>query len=282
MKTILSIQSHVAFGYVGNRAAVPPLQALGFDVIAINTVQFAHHTGYGKPEGDPMSAYHVARVLKGIEQRIPLERIDGLLTGYMGSAAISEVILDISRRMSKNSIWLCDPVMGDVGRGMFVPQDIQDTFKASVVPAARIITPNQFELEFLTGLNIQTLGDARDAIRKAHGMGPEIVLLTSLIHKDTKDNEIQMLASHKDGRQYLVTTPRLPIDPAPNGAGDCVSALFLAHNLNGGSLKSALEKTAGGIYAVFEETAKAGTRELALIQSLPRLPHPKVFAALEL
>jgi pyridoxine kinase len=280
MKTILSIQSHVAFGYVGNDAAKFPLQRLGFNVIDINTVQFSNHTGYGDWEGDAVSADHIERVLKGIERRIPLSQIDGLLTGYMGNPDIASVILEAAGKLSPNAIWLCDPVMGDVGRGMFVPESIQTLFKTRVVQKAKIITPNQYELEFLTGHKVETLDHAREACRAAHAMGPEIVLLTSLIHDQTKDNEIQMLASHKDGSQFIVTTPRLPLDPAPNGAGDCTAALFLAHNLNGETLDNALAKTAGSIYAVFEATMKAKTRELAIIGAQDSFPAPKIIPTL--
>lgn len=265
MKTVLSIQSHVAFGYVGNDAARLPLQRLGFDVIDINTVQFSNHTGYGDWEGIAMDADHIRKVLEGVNRRFPLDQIDGLLTGYMGNPAIAEVILETVPKLSPFATWLCDPVMGDTDRGMFVKEPIPELFRNEVVPRSHIITPNQFELEFLTGHKVETLDHARAACRAAHDMGPDIVLLTSLIHEDTKATEIQMLASHKEGAQYIVTTPRLPLNPAPNGAGDCTAALFLAHNLNGETLPVALEKTASSIYALFEETWKAGTRELAII-----------------
>lgn len=273
MKTVLSIQSHVAFGYVGNDAARLPLQRLGFDVIDINTVQFSNHTGYGDWEGDAMDGDHIRRVLAGVERRLPLDQIDGLLTGYMGNSGIAEVILEMAGKLPSNAIWLCDPVMGDVGRGMFVPESIQTLFKTQVINTAQIITPNQFELEFLTGITITTLDDARKACRAAHKMGPDVVLLTSLIQEGTKDDEIQMLASHKEGAQYIVTTPRLPLDPAPNGAGDCTAALFLAHNINRETLPKALEKTAASIYALFEETMKAQTRELSIIAAQDKFVH---------
>lgn len=267
MKTILSIQSHVAFGHVGNDAAIFPLQRMGFDVIGIHTVQFSNHTGYGVGNftGQVFSADHIRDLLKGVAARIPLSRIDGLLTGYVGDPAVGDILLEVAAQLSPEAIWLCDPVMGDVGRGMFVREGIPAFFKDRAVPKAKIITPNQFELEFLTGHVIKTLEDAQNAIAAAHDMGPEIVLLTSLIHDGTKGDEIQMLASRKGGEQYLVSTKRLPLDPAPNGAGDCTSALFLAHNLNGESLDQALAKTAGSIYALFEKTLAAGTRELAII-----------------
>ena len=172
MKTILSIQSHVAFGFVGNDAARFPLQRLGFDVIDINTVQFSSHTGYGKPEGDVMSADHIGRVLKGVEERFPMEKIDGLLTGYMGDPEIGKIVLETAARLRPDAIWLCDPVMGDVGRGMFVREGIPEFFKDRAVPSAKIITPNQFELEYLTARTIRTLEYSREACSALHDMWP--------------------------------------------------------------------------------------------------------------
>lgn len=274
MKQILSIQSHVAFGYVGNRAAVFPLQRLGHDVIAINTVQFSNHTGYGDWTGDVFSAEHVEKILAGLEKRGVLGKIDGLLTGYLGDPAIGEIILTTLQKLSPSVTWLCDPVMGDVGRGFFVKDGIPQYFKSRALPHARIITPNQFELEYLAGRQIETLEDARNACREIHEMGPETILLTSLIHSETRDDEIQMLASSKSGAQYLATTPRLPIAPAPNGAGDCTAALFLAHNLEGLSLDQCLSKTAASVFALFQETMKAGSRELAMIKAQDHFTNP--------
>lgn len=271
MKQILSIQSHVAFGHVGNAAAVFPLQRLGHEVIAINTVQFSNHTGYGDWTGQVFSADHISELFTGLEKRGALKSIDALLTGYLGDPAIGEIILS---HLPKDVPWCCDPVMGDVGRGFFVREGIPDFFKSRALPRARIITPNQFELEYLAGQTIQTLADARNACREIHEAGPEIILLTSLIHDEAKEDEIQMLASARSGEQYLVTTPWLPLDPAPNGAGDCTAALFLGHYVNGEKLETMLSKTAASILGLFEETQKAGSRELALIAAQEHFAHP--------
>ena len=268
MQTILSIQSHVAFGHVGNAAAVFPLQRVGFNVIPINTVQFSNHTGYGDWTGQVFDAPHIIDLFNGLAKRGAFDKIDAVLTGYLGAPALGDAILDmIKTRLPPHALWLCDPVMGDVDRGMFVKDGIPDFFKSRALPRANIITPNQYELEYLSGVSVETLDDARRACKILHDMGPETILVTSLIHSKTSDEDIQMMASHKNGAQYIVTTPRLPLPIAPNGAGDFTSAMFLARHLMGDDLKTALSNTAGAVFALFEETMKAGTRELALISA---------------
>jgi pyridoxine kinase len=274
MKQILSIQSHVAYGYVGNRAATLPLQRLGHEVTVINTVQFSNHTGYAKWTGEVFSPAHIEDVLNGLESLGALQNMDALLTGYLGDPAIGDIILQLLDRPPKNIRWLCDPVMGDVGRGFFVRPGIPDYFRQKALARASIITPNQFELEYLAGRQILTLDDARKACRMIHETGPDIVLLTSLIHDGTSDDEIQMLASSKSGEQFLATTPRLPLDPAPNGAGDCTAALFLGHILSGKTLDEALSKTASSVFALFEKTLEAGRRELHMIAAQDDFARP--------
>lgn len=272
MKRVLSIQSHVAHGHVGNAAAVFPLQRLGFEVMPVHTVQFSNHTGYGKWTGQVFDAAHISDLLNGLEARGALENLDAILSGYLGDAAIGEIIMETVQQT--RALWCCDPVMGDVGRGFFVKDDIAAFFKNKAIAAATIITPNQFELEFLTGQPITTLSEARAACRSIHPLGPEIVLLTSLIHHQTQPHEIEMLASHKNGDQYRVITPRLHIEPAPNGSGDATAALFLGHLLRGEKLAAALERTAGAIFAIFEKTHDLHRRELALIQAQDDFAHP--------
>lgn len=279
MRTVLSIQSHVAMGHVGNAAAVFPLQRLGFEVIPINTVQFSNHTGYGDWEGQIFDPSHIIDLFNGLARRGVFDKIDAVLTGYLGTPELGDAILDmIKTRLPTHALWLCDPVMGDVGRGMFVKPGIPDFFKNAALPRADIITPNQFELEYLSGMTIKTLADAKAACHAVHAMGPKTILVTSLITHETCDGDIQMLASHHNGTHYLVTTPRLPLLIAPNGAGDFTSAIFLARHLMGDDLKTALSMTAGAVFALFEETMHAGTRELALIQAQEKFSNPAGFA----
>ncbi|HYH38586.1 MAG TPA: pyridoxal kinase PdxY [Azospirillum sp.] len=282
MKTVISIQSHVAYGYVGNRAAVFPLQRLGYDAVAVNTVQFSNHTGYGAWTGQVFTPEHIADVLDGIDARGVLPSCVAVLSGYMGDAALGQVVVGAAMRVkaaNPQAVYCCDPVMGDVGRGFFVRPGIPEFMKAHAVPAADIVTPNQFELEYLTDRTIRSMDDALDAAAALRATGPKLVLVTSLTRSDAPADRIEMLADTAEGA-WVVSTPRLPLDPPPNGAGDAVAALFLAHWLKTGDAAQALAQAASAIYAVFQETRRLGTRELALIPAQDELVRPsEVFAA---
>jgi pyridoxine kinase len=276
MTAVLSIQSHVAFGYVGNRAAVFPLQRLGIDTMAVNTVQFSNHTGYGAWRGQVFAAAHIHEVVQGIAERGALAGCAAVLSGYMGDVALGAAVLDAVREVraaQPGALYCCDPVLGDVGRGFFVRPGLPEFMREAAVPAADLITPNQFELEYLTGRPVASLAEALDATRAARALGPRWVLVTSLTRAEAPADRIEMLLDGPDGA-FLVATPRLPLDPATNGAGDCVTALFLGRLLQTGDAVAALADAAAAIWAVFEATAAAGTRELALIQAQDALVTP--------
>lgn len=275
---VLSVQSHVAYGYVGNRAAVFPLQRLGFEVWAVNTVQFSNHTGYGSWTGEVFSAEHVRKVIDGIFQRVEPAACDAVLSGYLGDADLGEAILETVSKVRAargDAIYACDPVMGDVGRGIFVRPGIPEFMRERALPAADIVIPNQFELELLTGHKVSTLETALSAARAVQARGPKIVVITSLRHERTPDDTIQMLAVSPEGA-WLVSTPFLPLEPPPNGAGDAVTALFLAHYLKSNrSVPEALSGMAAAIYEVIATTNAAGTRELQFIAAQEGLVRPR-------
>ncbi len=271
--SVVSIQSHVAYGHVGNAAAVLPLQRLGFEVWPVMTVQFSNHTGYGAWTGDVFSPEHVRSLVTGMQERGALDRCHGLLSGYMGDAALGQAILmtrQAIKERNPDALYACDPVMGDVGRGIFVRPEIPAFMREHAVPAADVITPNQFELELLTGVHVAHLDDALAGARQILDLGPAVVVVTSLQHHETRAERIEMLAVTRGGA-WLVDTPLLPLTPPPNGAGDVVSALFLGHLLRGRSVSEALARTGGSIFKVFETTLRAGTRELQLVAAQDHL-----------
>ncbi len=264
MPSILSIQSWVAYGHVGNASAIFPLQRLGAEVWGIHTVQFSNHTGYGAWRGQVFGGELVRDIVTGIEERGALARCDAVLSGYMGSPEIGEAILDAVRRVkaaNPEALWCCDPVIGDVGRGVFVRPGIPEFMRDTALAQADIITPNQFELEWLTGREITTLEDAKSAIAQVQARGPRCVLVTSLRLADTPIGEIGMLAG-EGGRFWRLATPMLPL--SVNGAGDAIAALFLFHRLRGGA-DDALAAAAASVFGVLRRTAEAGSREILTV-----------------
>jgi pyridoxine kinase len=270
---ILSIQSHVAYGHAGNSAAVFPLQRLGHDVYPVLTVTFSNHTGYGETRGPVIPPADVTEVIHGVEDRGAFPGVDAVLTGYLGAESMGEVVLDtVGRVKSANpgAIYCCDPVMGDVGRGFFVREGIPEYLRDGVVPTADIVTPNQFELEFLTGRTVSTQSDLVDAVSRLRGSGPRTVLVTSVVTEDTPADSIQMVCVSDHGA-WLVTTPMLPM--TVRGGGDVTAAIFLAHTLTDGP-QAALSRTAATMYAVLAATHAGGHEEMQLIPQQAAIAHP--------
>lgn len=275
----LSLQSHVAYGYVGNRAATFPLQRLGHEVWAVNTVEFSNHTGYGAWRGRAASAEQVAEIVQGIEALGQFSRCDGLLTGYVGDAALADVVLDTARRVraaNPRTVWCCDPVLGDIDTGIYVKPGIDIFFRDRAIPAADLVTPNHFELEHLTGRTVSTMAEALSAARTllaGEGRGPRLALITSLRRADAPAETIEMVAVTTDAA-WRVATPMIGFEIAPNGTGDAVAALFTAHWIAGDDVADALGKAASSIFAVLEATAAMGERELQLVAAQDRLVAP--------
>jgi pyridoxine kinase len=275
---ILSIQSHVAFGHVGNAAATFPLQRKGWEVWAVHTVMFAAHAGYGPPAGPIFSPETIREVVAGLERQGFLSQCRAVLSGYLGDAALGEAVLDAVarvRRHNPDAVYCCDPVMGDAAPGVYVRDNIPDFMRDRAIPAADIATPNAFELELLTGIPIVRLEDAVASCQALRRSGPDTVLLTSLEREGTPDGMIEMLTVTGEGA-WLVATPKLDLTPPPNGAGDLTAALFLANLLDGLAPPDALAATSASVQTVFQATARAGTRELAILDAQEAFVTPPV------
>ncbi len=274
MTTILSIQSHVAYGHVGNSAAVFPLQRLGVEVWSVPTVVFSNHTGYGAWRGPHVPAGEVSEVVLGIQERGAFAEVDAVLSGYQGGPEIGAVILDtVARVKAANpaAIYACDPVMGNARSGCFVDPAIPVLLRERVVPQADLITPNQFELGFLTGTQPRTVAETLAAVDLVRTMGPSMVLVTSVEQPDAPDDAIEMMACMPEGT-WIVRTPRLPMKA--NGSGDVTAALFTAHLLATGAADVALARTASSVFDLLELTLDSGRRELQLVQAQESIAHP--------
>jgi pyridoxine kinase len=266
---ILSIQSWVSYGHVGNASAVFPLQRLGAEVWSINTVQFSNHTGYGHWTGQVYTGEAVRDLVDGIAARNVLRHCDAVLSGYMGDAGIGNAILHAVARVrgeNPRAIYCCDPVIGDIDEGVYVREGIEEFLRDHALAQADIATPNRFELERLTNRQCRTLADAKDAAAAlAATMRPDglrCVLLTSLETEHTPGDHLDLLAG-EGGQFHLLRTPRLPV--SVNGAGDAIAAMFLFHRLNSGSVVKALEEAGSAVHGLLRRTAEAGSREILMV-----------------
>jgi pyridoxine kinase len=273
---ILSIQSHVAYGHVGNSAAVFPLQRLGFEVWPVHTLQFSNHAGYPEVGGEIFSARHVRQVIDGIARRGVLDTCQAVLSGYLGSAELGEVVLQTLaqvRAASPKSLYLCDPVIGDRERGRYVKRGLAELLRARLVPAATIVTPNGFELEHLTGAEVRTSRDGLAAARRLLDSGPEIVVVTGLEDPAARPGQIETLAVTAEAA-WRVATPRLDLEPMPHGTGDAFSALFLGRMLKGAEVPEALSDATATVFAFFAATRRSGAGELELIAAQDEIVAP--------
>ena len=277
---LISIQSHVAYGHVGNSAAVFALQRLGVEVWPIHTVQFSNHTGYGTWQGRVFDAGLIRDLAAGLEARGVLGECDGVLSGYIGSPEIGAAILDCvatARRANPAAHYYCDPVIGDVGKGVFVREGVEAFMREKAMRFADIVTPNHFELGRLTGRESRTLVQAREAVKALHDLGPRTVLVTSLCVDDTPADAVDLLASDEAG-QFRLRTPKL--DVAANGAGDAIAAMFCAHYLRSGRIDEAVSRAASSVFGVLAKTAETGAPEIQLVLAQDEIVNPsRVFAA---
>lgn len=244
-----------------------PLQRLGMEVWAVNTVQFSNHPGYGAWQGQTFTGAAIQEVVEGIAARGVLPGCAAVLSGYLGDEAIGEAVLHaVTRVRAANpaALYCCDPVIGDTAPGVYVRAGIPEFLRARCVPAADILTPNQFELEHLTGDTVTTLAQAKDAVSRLRAvMRPGgTVLVTSLQTAETPAGSIDLLAGDPAGF-YRLRTPLLPV--AANGTGDTIAALFLLHRLRTGSTASALSAAASSTFGLLRQTFEAGSRELLTV-----------------
>ena len=273
--TVISIQSQVAYGHVGNNAAVFPMQMHGIDVIAVPTTLLSNRPGYPTIRGRVLEAQLVADLLLGVEERGAVDNASMILSGYLGSPEIATVVADfVARARGRNAAlqYACDPVLGDRDRGLFVQSDIPPLVRDRLCPLADIITPNHFEFEWLCGAKATTSAQMIDAADVLMTRGSSIVVVTSAELSDTPDGQIETLAVERS-QAWRVRTPKLPINP--NGTGDLFAALFVSARVRGQDTPDALGHAASAIYAVLERTAARGTEEMRIVESAEMLVNPR-------
>ncbi|NWZ36656.1 PDXK kinase, partial [Brachypodius atriceps] len=299
---VLSIQSHVVRGYVGNKAATFPLQVLGFEVDTVNSVQFSNHTGYAHWKGQVLNSDELHELYEGLKLN-KVNRYDYVLTGYTRDTSFLAMVVDIVQELKQqnpNLVYVCDPVMGDKWNGegsMYVPKDLLPVYRDKVVPVADIITPNQFEAELLTGRKIYTEKDALEVMDMLHAMGPETVVITSSDLQAPLGNDYLIaLGSHRktkaDGtritQRIRMESPK--VDAVFVGTGDLFAAMLLAWtHKHPNNLKVACEKTVSAMQHVLQRTIKSakvqageGNKpnsaqlELRMVQSKKDIENPEI------
>lgn len=265
---VISIQSQVVHGHVGNSAAVYPMQAQGVRVAAVPTTLLSNHPRYPTVRGHVLDAALVFDLLLGVAERGLVDEAAVILTGYLGSEANADVVADfVERALARNPkvIALCDPVIGDDGR-VYVAEGILEVLRNRLVPIASFITPNQFELERLSGLEAKDAAGLRAASAAIAAMGPAGVIVTGCTLADTPAGQVETILC-AGGKLSRFATPRLPIRPC--GTGDLLAGLIAAHLAKGAGIEHAVGDAVATVFATLQRTQEAGSEELQLIPPRP-------------
>ena len=300
---VLSVQSFVVHGYVGNKCSLFAFQTLGIDVDPLCTVLFSNHTGYPQWRGISLSAEQMGDIVTGLAHPAvdALSHYTHVVSGYCRDAesleTVARTVSDL-RRDRPSLIYLCDPVMGDDG-SLYVPKAVADVYRSTVVRLADIVKLNQTEAEVLTGVHISDLASVDAALEALHAMGPGTVIISSCSLKDdhalatlarsmrqdedlqgiddvsladTARNKMFVFGREADGKRFFI-----PVDVIPgyfSGTGDLFSALLLGWIIKGDNAAVACEKTVAGINCVLQRTIAANSTELLLVQSRHDLENP--------
>ncbi|WP_109078428.1 pyridoxal kinase PdxY [Aggregatibacter kilianii] len=276
MKNVLSIQSHVVYGYAGNKSATFPMQLLGVDVWALNTVQFSNHTQYGKWTGIVIPKEQIGEIVRGIEDIDALHKCDAVVSGYLGSAEqIDEIVNAVHKIKGINpkALYLCDPVMGHPDKGCIVADGVREGL-INIISEADIITPNLVELRELSGLPVENFEQALAAVKAILAKGPKKVLVKHLSKVGKDASQFEMLLATEQGTWH-VSRPLHPFDREPVGVGDLTAGLFLANLLNGKSDVEAFEHMANAVNDVMQTTLEHGEYELQIIAARDLIIHPR-------
>lgn len=276
---VLSVQSFVAHGYVGNKCSMLALQTLGMDVDAVNTVQLSNHTGYPSWRGQVFGAPQLAELFRGMRESGVAQHYTHVLTGYCRDAAalreIAGFVAELRSGSSSSFVYLLDPVMGDDGK-LYVPEEVVGVYRDAVIGLADVVKLNQTEAETLTGVKIRSLDDAATALERLHAMGPRTAVLSSCSLPSSSsagdDDDVLHVVGSGSGRRWAMAVPR--IRGYFSGTGDLFSALLLAWTARGDAPWDACAKTVATIQAVLARTVAAGSRELLLVQSRHDIEFP--------
>lgn len=276
MKCLLSIQSHVVYGYAGNKSATFPMQLLGIDVWALNTVQFSNHTQYGQWTGMVMPPEQIGEIVQGIDNIGQLHKCDAVISGYIGSAEQVEKIIHAVQKVKSrnpNAVYLCDPVMGHPDKGCIVAEGVKENLINLAMAKADIITPNLVELRELSGLPVENFAQAIEAVKVILSKGPKKVLVKHLSKVGQDPSQFEMLLANQEGIWHI-SRPLHQFKKEPVGVGDLTAGLFMANLLNGKSDVEAFEHTANAVNDVMTVTQQQDNYELQIVAAREQIVRP--------
>lgn len=263
---VISIQSQVVHGHVGNSAALFPMQAAGLEVAAIPTVLFSNTPDYPTLRGAPVPADLFADLLLGAEERGLPQRAAWLVTGYIGSVEVARLTAGFVARCKAahpTLRYLCDPVMGDHGPGLYVPAELARIMQDDLLPLADLATPNSFELAHLTARPIATLADAQAAARALRMAPGAHLIATGCVLEDTPGGHLESLILGTDGTTRH-PTPHIPV--ALPGTGDLFSGLLVAGLGRGHGLPQAVDQAQALTGRALAHAERVGAREIVLYE----------------
>ncbi|MCX8650129.1 pyridoxal kinase PdxY [Gilliamella sp. B2776] len=277
MKTVLSIQSNVVYGYAGNKVATLAMQLQGVEVMPIHTVQLSSNTVYPHYDGIVLGAQQITRIVNSLEKIGVLSSIDAIISGYIGLAEQGEEILEAVKKIkfyNPNAIYVCDPVMGgDINKGSSLPQNIIDFFTKQAIKYADFITPNLLELQILSNLEIKTFNDVLNAIKTLQNKPIQAILVKNLLHAGKTTELFEMILA-TPSQSYHLARPLYDFSHRPLGVGDLICSLFTAHLVNGQSQLTAFELAANAANHVLDITKQQNARELAIIDAQQWIKQP--------
>ncbi|MCX8700555.1 pyridoxal kinase PdxY [Gilliamella sp. B2840] len=277
MKTVLSIQSNVVYGYAGNKVATLAMQLQGVEVMPIHTVQLSSNTVYPHYDGIVLGAQQITRIVNSLEKIGVLSSIDAIISGYIGLAEQGEEILEAVKKIkfyNPNAIYVCDPVMGgDINKGSSLPQNIIDFFTKQAIKYADYITPNLLELQILSNLEIKTFNDVLNAIKTLQNKPIQAILVKNLLHAGKTTELFEMILA-TPSQSYHLARPLYDFPHRPLGVGDLICSLFTAHLVNGQSQLTAFELAANAANHVLDITKQQNARELAIIDAQQWIKQP--------
>ena len=267
---VLSIQSSVIFGYVGNSIARPVLQTLGYDVWCVDTVNFSNHPGYGSFTGSIKEAHKIQAEINGLTNLDILSECDAVLSGYLGEVETAKTVsrtIELIKEQNKTAIYLLDPVIGDDDQ-IYVKNGLIEAFKNDLLPKADIILPNQSELGWLSGSKINDVSSLKTASKYLLECGAKTVVVTGIPEIESLTNYVVTSDAF-----WAISTPKL--NRKFSGTGDLFSSLFTGAFLQTKDLYNALNFATEGCSLVVNETQKKGSKELSVLPVLKQLSRIK-------